>query len=139
MKFGQGGSVPPLARASLRDGLSGRPLPAGRDAAGDRFPSGLTLHPERSGGSAAGAFRAGSGAGARQHRAHIAHGSPRIGRPGPRENDLKLLGSHMDSGEVCLAGWGRFFSLQTEGLIPVRVVEFQARSYQAQVSFRSFT
>lgn len=47
------------------------------------------------------------------------------------------LGSHMDSGEVCLAV-GEGFFLQTERLIPVRVVEFQARTYQAQVSFRSF-
>lgn len=41
----------------------------------------------------------------------------------------------MDSGEVCLAV-GEGFFLQTERLIPVRVVEFQARTYQAQVSFQ---
>lgn len=39
----------------------------------------------------------------------------------------------MDSGEVCLA-IGKGFFLKNEGLIPVRVVEFQARSYQAQIS-----
>lgn len=34
---------------------------------------------------------------------------------------------------------GEGFFLHTEGLISVRVAAFQARSYQAQVSFRSFT
>lgn len=40
LKFGGGGSAPTLAGASLWEGVSGHPLPAGRDAAGIALPRG---------------------------------------------------------------------------------------------------